>query len=94
MPIKVTQLVDDKYLMDYSVIGKLIDNTLILAKEYKYDLETDGKTYMLSFTYDAHIYNMNIHVFKKYLDLKIVYDCEVSDMKKKSMDSEKVVRRK
>lgn len=81
-PIKIVQLVDDKYLLDYRVIGELIDIAFNESNQKNNDYAKEGKTYFGQFAWDGHIYDASIHVFKKYLEFRITYNSEMKEEKK------------
>ncbi len=81
-PIKIVQLVDDKYRLKYKTIGELIDIAFNETNKKNNDYAEVGKTYFGQVGVNGHIYNASIHVFKKYLELRITYNCEMEKEKK------------
>lgn len=70
---------DDKKL-DFEMMGKILDNILILAEQDKKPL-TEGKDYTIEFEVGhKEKYKANLHVFKKYVQFTILYDRELTKL--------------
>lgn len=70
---------DDKRL-DFEMMGKILDNILIVAEKDKKPL-TEGKDYTIEFEVGhKEKYKANIHVFKKYVQFTILYDRELTKL--------------
>lgn len=68
---------DDKRL-DFEMMGKILDNILIVAEQDKKPL-TEGKDYTIELSVgNKEMYKANIHVFKKYIQFTILYDRELT----------------
>lgn len=68
---------DDKRL-DFEMMGKVLDNILILAEEDKKPL-TEGKDYTIGFDVgNKEKYKANLHVFKKYIQFTVIYERELT----------------
>jgi hypothetical protein len=73
-PIKITQIANDDTRLEYELVGKVLDNVLILAGDKNYDLNEEGKDYSLDFNVGKkRKYKASLHVFKQYLDFKVIY---------------------
>ena len=70
---------DDKKL-DFEMMGKILDNILIVAEQDKKSL-TEGKDYTIEFEVGhKEKYKANLHVFKKYIQFTILYDRELTKL--------------
>ena len=70
---------DDKRL-DFEMMGKILDNILIVAEKDKKPL-TEGKDYTIEFEVGhKEKYKANLHVFKKYIQFTILYDRELTKL--------------
>lgn len=70
---------DDKKL-DFEMMGKILDNILIVAEQDKKPL-TEGKDYTIEFEVGhKEKYKANLHVFKKYIQFTILYDRELTKL--------------
>lgn len=68
---------DDKKL-DFEMMGKILDNILIVAEQDKKPL-TEGKDYTIEFSVgNKEMYKANLHVFKKYIQFTILYERELT----------------
>ena len=68
---------DDKKL-DFEMMGKILDNILIVAEQDKKPL-AEGKDYTIEFSVgNKEMYKANIHVFKKYIQFTILYERELT----------------
>ena len=75
---KFDQIVPDDKKLDFEMMGKILDNILIVAEEDKKPL-TEGKDYTIEFSVgNKEKYKANIHVFKKYVQFTILYDRELT----------------
>lgn len=81
MPIKIVQLVDDEYWLDYEVIGSMLDAMFLSTKNIEEMISEEGKTYVGAFTTNCHSYSVSLHVFKKYLEVRIVLNDGVDNEK-------------
>ena len=76
---------DDKKL-DFEMMGRVLDNILIVAEQDKKPL-TEGKDYTIEFDAARKAkYSANIHVFKKYIQFTVTY---VRDLTKKEIGDTK-----
>lgn len=70
---------DDKKL-DFEMMGKILDNILIVAEKDKKPL-TEGKDYTIEFEVGhKEKYKANLHVFKKYVQFTIFYERELTKL--------------
>lgn len=70
---------DDKKL-DFEMMGRILDNILIVAEKDKKPL-TEGKDYTIEFEVGhKEKYKANIHVFKKYVQFTVLYDRELTKL--------------
>ena len=68
---------DDKRL-DFEMMGKVLDNILIIAEQDKKPL-TEGKDYTIAFDIgNKEKYKANLHVFKKYVQFTVLYERELT----------------
>ena len=75
---KFDQIGPDDKRLDFEMMGKVLDNILILAEQDKKPL-TEGKDYTIGFDVgNKEKYKANIHVFKKYIQFTVLYERELT----------------
>ena len=75
---KFNQVGPDDKRLDFEMMGKVLDNILIVAEQDKKPL-TEGKDYTIEFSVgNKEMYEANIHVFKKYVQFTILYKRELT----------------
>lgn len=76
--VKFDQVGPDDKRLDFEMMGKILDNILIVAEQDKKPL-TEGKDYTIELSVgNKEMYKANIHVFKKYIQFTILYDRELT----------------
>ena len=64
--------------LDFEMLGKILDNILIVAEQDKKPL-TEGKDYTIEFSVgNKEKYKANLHVFKKYVQFTVLYERELT----------------
>lgn len=75
---KFDQIGPNDKRLDFEMLGKVLDNILILVEEDKKPL-TEGKDYMIGFDVgNKEKYKANLHVFKKYIQFTVIYERELT----------------
>ena len=70
---------DDKKL-DFEMMGKVLDNILIVAENDKKFL-TEGKDYTIAFEVGhKDAYKANLHVYKKYIQFTVLWEKELNNL--------------
>lgn len=76
--VKFDQVGPDNKRLDFEMMGRILDNILIVAEQDKKPL-TEGKDYTIEFSVgNKEMYKANIHVFKKYIQFTILYERELT----------------